>query len=98
MRNNFNYWIGKDERAKQARKHTEEMQRAYGECGIPEAIKNTKVYDTNFSCQNSVPNKHCIISVEPLDTVQAAACEEADLGSHPAGSFQRKASHKTCLH
>ena len=72
MRNNFNYWIGKDERAKQARKHTEEMQRVYGECGIPEAIKNTKVYDTNFSCQNSVPNKHCIISVEPLDTVQAA--------------------------
>ena len=40
-------WNGKEERAKQARKHTEEMENLYSG-KIKEVIKNSVIYDTNL--------------------------------------------------
>ena len=58
-------WSNKEERAKQARKHTEEMESLYGE-KIKEVVKNSVIYGTDFKC-NIKYSCETITIVEALD-------------------------------
>ena len=62
-------WSNKEERAKQARKHTEEMESLYGE-KIKEVVKNSVIYGTDFKC-NIKYSCETITIVEALDSVSA---------------------------
>lgn len=63
------YWDGKEKRAQQAVRHTQEMEKLYGK-EIREAIERTSVYDVDFTCagEQSCEGK---IALEPLDSVSA---------------------------
>lgn len=63
------YWNDKEKRAEQARCHTKAMQELYGE-KIAEAVKNTKIYDTDFVSEGS-DTCETSIAVEPLDSVSS---------------------------
>lgn len=62
-------WNGKEERAKQARKHTEEMEKLYSE-KIKEVIENSVIYDIDFKC-NIKKSCENIVIVDALDSVSA---------------------------
>ncbi len=64
------YWINKENRAEQARKHTKEMEEKYY-ANIAKSIKNTKIYDTDYKFYKPVEEKDTTITVEDLDTVSA---------------------------
>lgn len=64
------YWNNKEERAKQAKKHTKEMEEKYF-TNIAKSIKNTKIYDTDYKCYKSVEEKEAKIIVDDLDMVSA---------------------------
>lgn len=63
------YWNNKEARAEQAKKHTKEMEKLYGD-KIKESIRDTIIYGTNF-----VSNKEHFcdmdIVIEDLDSVSA---------------------------
>lgn len=63
------YWIDKEKRAEQAKKHTEEMERLYGE-RIKGSIENSIIYDVDFECNKTYSCKTDII-VEAMDSVSA---------------------------
>lgn len=65
------YWINKQQRADQARKHTKEMQEKYGNGGIAKAMENTKIYDIDFQCNKNLKEQNTEIIVDDLDTVHA---------------------------
>lgn len=62
-------WNGKEERAKQARKHTEEMEKLYSG-KIKEVIENSVIYDIDFKC-NIKKSCENIVIVDALDSVSA---------------------------
>lgn len=62
------YWNDKEERGKQAVKHTKEMNEKYP-IGIATSIHNTKIYDTDYKCLRTVKEKDTKIIIESLDTV-----------------------------
>ena len=65
------YWNDKEKRAEQARSHTKAMQELHGE-KIAEAVKNTKIYDTDFMSEgNNTCDCESCITVEPLDSVSS---------------------------
>ncbi len=64
------YWINKEQRASDAKKHTETMQLKYKE-QIEKAVIDTKIYDTDFKFDTNA-NKHKMeINVINSDTVHA---------------------------
>lgn len=64
------YWINKEQRASDAKKHTETMQLKYKE-QIEKAVIDTKIYDTDFKFDTNA-NKHRMeINVINSDTVHA---------------------------
>ncbi len=69
------YWNEKEERAEQAKRHTEEMEKVYGK-EIQESIKNTVFYlldfeSEKFQNEKEVPCGNCEIKVEAQDSVTA---------------------------
>jgi len=75
-------WDGKEERAKQARKHTEEMENLYGG-KIKEVVKNSVIYDIDFKC-NIKKSCENIIIVDALDSVSAIMKYARDCKNHIA--------------
>lgn len=66
------YWADKEKRAEQAKRHTKEMQKKYGNGEIAKAIENTKIYDTDFQCDKDLKEQSIEIVVDDLDTVHAS--------------------------
>lgn len=71
------YWIDKEKRAKQARKHTKEMEEKYYRC-IGASILSTKIYDTydkdvleNIEFEKNEDDIKTEIIVENIDSVGA---------------------------
>ena len=67
---NSGNWENKEQRAEQAKVHTEQMQVMYAD-EIKEAVEKTKIYSTDFKSRISAINKDMQITVEDLDTVHA---------------------------
>lgn len=63
------YWNDKGKREEQAKKHTEEMERLYGE-KIRKSIENSIIYDVDFQSSKTHSGKTDII-VEAADSVSA---------------------------
>lgn len=74
------YWNDKEKRAQQAVRHTEEMEKVYGE-EIRDAIEHTVVYDIDFVCSREYT---CggKFSLEPMDSV-SAVLKAAETGKKP---------------
>jgi len=70
MANNQENWINKEQRAKQAVKHTQEMQERYPE-KIAQAIAQTKIYDVTFQPEAAAASCNVECVVEAMDTVYA---------------------------
>lgn len=65
------YWIDKEKRAEQARRHTQEMQDKYKN-DIELSINKTRIYGASFTlCDDDMNEKNTEIIVEDLDTVNA---------------------------
>ena len=69
---NKNYWFKKEENAKYARKHTQEMEQKY-EREIEDSFRNSKIYGPDFAIEkNKLKNKHMMsILLDDLDSVSA---------------------------
>lgn len=65
------YWTGKEKRAEQARKHTEQMENEYSE-KIKESIRDTVYYLPGFECNKTVLQENATkIIVDDIDSVSA---------------------------
>ena len=64
------YWDNKEERARQARKHTKEMAEKYSK-EIEESVKNTRIYNPTFYCLDKKEGRKTEIKVIDADTVHA---------------------------
>lgn len=70
MSRNSHYWTEKEERAKQAKIHTKEMEELYSK-QIEVAIRDTIIYGTDFIGSNKGNSCDMSIIVENLDSVSA---------------------------
>lgn len=68
QRNNSVYWVDRENRAKQALAHTEEMENKFPE-EIRECVKNTVTYAPNIAKGNKMIEGEPIISIHPEDSV-----------------------------
>lgn len=65
------YWEDKKSRAEQAGKHTEDMERLYGNSLVADSVKKTAAYNPGFVWVPKRDPQNTVVVVEDLDSVSA---------------------------